>query len=262
MSIESIAVCLHHSKSSGTDKLVLLGIANHDGDGGAWPSIETLAKYANTTERNVTRCINNLISLGEVTRHTNQGGMAHYRNDKRPNRYDVLVRCPNECDGTTQHRLRGDIQGNGMTHTENGVTSRVERGDVGVTLTIHEPSIEPSSNTHASFDAEVHTACNLLADLIAGNGSKRPAVTEKWLADMERLHRIDERSWEQITKAIHWCQDDDFWKANIMSPAKLRKQYDQLRLAAQRDQKKQSPASGWLGILNRVREQDALEIEQ
>jgi hypothetical protein len=59
-----------------------------------------------------------------------------------------------------------------------------------------------------------------------------------------------------------WCQDDDFWKANIMSPAKLRKQYDQLRLAAQREQKKASPASGWLGILNRVREQDALEIEQ
>ena len=87
-------------------------------------------------------------------------------------------------------------------------------------------------------------------------------MTDKWLADMERLHRIDERSWDQIAKAIMWCQDDDFWKANIMSPAKLRKQYDQLRLAAQRDQKKQSPASGWLGILNRVREQDALEIEQ
>jgi len=261
VSIESIAVCLHHSKSIGTDKLVLLGIANHDGDGGSWPSIETLAKYANTTERNVTRCIGNLISLGEVTRYTNQGGMAHYRNDKRPNRYDVLVRCPDLCDGTTQHRLRDDIHGNGVTSRDNGVTSGVLRGDVGVTLTIQEPSIEPSIDTHASFDAEVHDACNLLADLIAANGSKRPAVTEKWLGEMERLHRIDERSWEQITKAIHWCQNDDFWKANIMSPTKLRKQYDQLRLAAQRGQK-QSPASGWLGILNRVREQDHLELEQ
>lgn len=262
MSIESIAVCLHHSKSSGTDKLVLLGIANHLGDGGSWPSIETLAKYANTTERNVTRCINNLISIGEVTRHTNQGGMANYRNDKRPNRYDVLVRCPSDCDGTNQHRLRGDIQGHGMTSGDDGVTFRDQRGDAGVTLTIQEPYIEPSTYSHASFDADVHSACNLLADLIAENGSKRPAVTNKWLSDMERLHRIDDRSWEQIDKAIQWCQNNDFWKANIMSPAKLRKQYDQLRLAAQRDQKKQSPASGWLGILNRVREQDALEIEQ
>jgi hypothetical protein len=116
-------------------------------------------------------------------------------------------------------------------------------------------------NTRTSFDVDVHHACNLLAHLIEGNGSKRPVVTDKWLADMERLHRIDERSWEQITKAIMWCQDDDFWKANIMSPAKLRKQYDQLRLAAQRTQK-QSPASGWLGILNRVREQEPLELER
>ena len=116
-------------------------------------------------------------------------------------------------------------------------------------------------NTRTSFDVEVHNACNLLADLIEGNGSKRPEVTERWLRDMERLHRIDKRSWEQITKAIHWCQDDDFWRANILSPTKLRIQYDQLRLAAQRTQK-QSPASGWLGILNRVREQDHLELER
>jgi hypothetical protein len=116
-------------------------------------------------------------------------------------------------------------------------------------------------NTRTSFDVDVHHACNLLAHLIEGNGSKRPVVTDKWLADMERLHRIDGRSWDQIAKAIMWCQDDDFWKANIMSPAKLRKQYDQLRLAAQRTQK-QSPASGWLGILNRVREQEPLELER
>jgi hypothetical protein len=88
-----------------------------------------------------------------------------------------------------------------------------------------------------TYGDEIHQACNLLAELIEANGSKKPAVTDKWLSDMERLHRIDERSWEQITKAIYWCQEDDFWRGNIMSPAKLRKQYDQLRLAAARNQK-------------------------
>ena len=88
-----------------------------------------------------------------------------------------------------------------------------------------------------TYGDENHKACNLLADLIESNGSKRPAVTDKWLIEMERLNRIDERSWEQITKAIEWCQADDFWRGNIMSPAKLRKQYDQLRLAAQRNSK-------------------------
>jgi hypothetical protein len=102
-----------------------------------------------------------------------------------------------------------------------------------------------------TYGDENHQACNLLADLIAANGSKRPAVTDKWLSDMERLNRIDERSWEQITKAIEWCQADDFWRGNIMSPAKLRKQYDQLRLAAQRGNKqsKVTQTLSWLSNL-------------
>jgi hypothetical protein len=111
-----------------------------------------------------------------------------------------------------------------------------------------------------TYGDEIHQACDLLASLIEANGSKKPIVTDKWLSDMERLYRIDQRSWEQITKAIQWCQDDDFWRANIMSPAKLRKQYDQLRLAAQRDQKqsKFTKTMDWLKNL----ENETKEIGQ
>ena len=99
-----------------------------------------------------------------------------------------------------------------------------------------------------TYGAEVQAACELLADLIESNGSRRPAINERWLSDMERLNRIDERSWDQIHKAIEWCQADDFWRANIMSPGKLRKQYDQLRLAAQRNtkQSKFTKTMDWL----------------
>ena len=111
-----------------------------------------------------------------------------------------------------------------------------------------------------TYGVEIHQACNLLADLIEDNGSRRPTVTDLWLSDMERLNRIDERSWEQITKAIEWCQADDFWRGNIMSPGKLRKQYDQLRLAAQRNtkQSKFTKTMDWLKNL----ENEAKEIEQ
>ena len=111
-----------------------------------------------------------------------------------------------------------------------------------------------------TYGAENHRACNLLADLIEANGSKRPTVSHSWLSDMERLNRIDERSWEQITRAIEWCQADDFWRGNIMSPAKLRKQYDQLRLAAQRNtkQSKFTKTMDWLKNL----ENETKELEQ
>jgi hypothetical protein len=111
-----------------------------------------------------------------------------------------------------------------------------------------------------TYGDEIIQACDLLADLIAANGSRRPQVTDKWLIDMERIHRIDERSWEQITKAIQWCQADDFWRGNILSPAKLRKQYDQLRLAAQRNtkQSKFTKTMDWLKNL----ENETKELEQ
>lgn len=110
-----------------------------------------------------------------------------------------------------------------------------------------------------TYGNEVKNACNLLADLIEQNGSKRPTVTDKWLQDMERLNRIDGRSWEQITAAIVWVQNDSFWRSNVMSPDKLRKQYDQLRLKAQ-SQQKQSKVSQALNWMQNITWDDQKEI--
>jgi hypothetical protein len=54
------------SKSKGRARLVLLSIADHQGELGAWPSIETLAKMVNSSPRSVQRDIQDLIELGEL----------------------------------------------------------------------------------------------------------------------------------------------------------------------------------------------------
>lgn len=99
-----MAAVLHHSKASGTRKLVLLGIANHQGDGGAWPGVEKLAVYANVNVRNVQRAIEWLVSKGELRVSVQQGGDRDTPDHRRPNRYDVLVECPSYCDRTNHHR--------------------------------------------------------------------------------------------------------------------------------------------------------------
>lgn len=103
-----------------------------------------------------------------------------------------------------------------------------------------------------TFESEVIDACNYLADRIEDNGSKRPEVTDRWLMDMQRIHKLDERTWDEINAAIRWSQDDEFWRANILSPGKLRKQYDRMRLQAVRDQKKSkfTQALNWLEDIN------------
>jgi hypothetical protein len=104
VSVEAIAIALHHSKAKGTAKLVLLGIANHDGDGGAWPSKATLAKYANVDQRNVDRAIKTLVSLAEIRVGISEGGRSNTPDYLRPNLYHFLVECPAYCDRSRQHR--------------------------------------------------------------------------------------------------------------------------------------------------------------
>lgn len=97
MSIEAMAAVLHHCEASPAAKLVLLGIANHQGDNGAYPSRETLARYANVSTRSVTRYIDELKMRGylEVQEQAGINGV---------NIYWVTITCPDNCDRTTNHR--------------------------------------------------------------------------------------------------------------------------------------------------------------
>ena len=42
--------------------------------------------------------------------------------------------------------------------------------------------------------------------------------------------RRENRAPDDIEHVIDWCQQDDFWKSNILSTVKLRKQFDQLSM--------------------------------
>lgn len=132
-----MAHVLNHSRAVGTAKVVLLGIANHDGDGGAWPSIETLARYANVDPRSVKRAIRTLEELGEVVVHLNDGGTRSTRNDQRPNRYELTVPRRDDARVTPS---RGDAD------VPDGVTPVSERGDAGVRNGVTPASPEPSLN--------------------------------------------------------------------------------------------------------------------
>lgn len=70
---------------------------------------------------------------------------------------------------------------------------------------------------------------NLLKDLITNNTPtfKQPNINS-WSEEVNKIHRLDKRTYEQIEYVIKWSQQDSFWQANILSPAKLRKQFDTL----------------------------------
>jgi len=91
LSVEAISKVLNYSKAKGSQKLVLIGIANHHGDEGAWPSIKTLARYSNLSERRVQQMIRELAEMGELKIEECQGG--GFRQYKT-NRYWILTETP------------------------------------------------------------------------------------------------------------------------------------------------------------------------
>lgn len=103
MSIEAMNLVLNFSQATGRAKLVLLGIANHFGDNGAWPSIETLARYANASERSVKRDIQELINLGELHVEVNAAPMG---GQYKTNLYWITIPS-----GVTTQVSRGDSSG-------------------------------------------------------------------------------------------------------------------------------------------------------
>ena len=109
MSIEAVAIALHHSQAKGTAKLVLIGIANHDGDAGSFPKVSTLARYANVHPRRIPEAIAQLVALGEITVDQKAGGL-NVRAEIAPNLYHITLDCPANCDGTRRHQLL-DAQG-------------------------------------------------------------------------------------------------------------------------------------------------------
>lgn len=103
MSVEALSIVLNHSRAKGASKLVLIGIANHlgpDAEEGAWPSQARLAAYANVSDRAVRDAIDNLVALGELRVAV---GAGQSRNQYKPNRYWLNLRCPEDCDRSYNH---------------------------------------------------------------------------------------------------------------------------------------------------------------
>jgi len=60
----------------------------------------------------------------------------------------------------------------------------------------------------------------------------------KWSEDIDKINRLDNRTYKQIEWMIRWCQQDPFWSQNILSPSKLRQKFNQLVVKSKGSQKK------------------------
>lgn len=119
---------------------------------------------------------------------------------------------------------------NGVT---GGVTDSVSNDASNSAPTRPDPTHkEEPKGSSAEIREDVKAVCELLAGLIADNGSLKPKITKTWTDSARRMIDLDGREPERAANLIRWCQGNAFWRKNILSMPTFREKYDQLRLAA------------------------------
>ena len=80
------------------------------------------------------------------------------------------------------------------------------------------------------FSVEDMRMVDLLIGLIQQNNPdwQMRGSKDNWAEHINKLHRIDGRSYEQIEMMIKWVQSDSFWSQNILSTYKLREKFNDL----------------------------------
>ena len=107
-----------------------------------------------------------------------------------------------------------------------------------------DPKDSPDKENNIVYDEQsyAYRAANYLRTKILENNPRERVPLadpenknmQAWAREMDRLNRLgpvgaapSEKKgydWKEIRALIDWCQDDEFWRANILSPAKFREQ--------------------------------------
>ncbi len=146
-------------------------------------------------------------------------------------------------------RQRKHREEKGLSRRDSTVSHGVSHGDVTPLVTPTPTRPDPTRPLVASNEArdvaeirpDVSRLCNLLADLIEANGSKRPTIGKGWHDAARLMVDTDKRPLAEIVTLIQWAQADSFWRGNILSMPKFRDKYDTLRL--QRETKMKAASS-------------------
>jgi hypothetical protein len=113
--------------------------------------------------------------------------------------------------------------------------------------------LPPDEQPKFDNDSRPYKAAAYLRKLILENNNREPVPDENpkdledWAVELDRLNRLGPPGaknkgydWKEIGQIMEWCQDDSFWRKNIKSASKFRKQITKLEDSMKNDTTKKS----------------------
>ena len=104
-------------------------------------------------------------------------------------------------------------------------------------------SRKPKSATRKRLfsDEDLQIANEFFESLLTDNPNMKKPNLNSWADKIRLMRERDNRLVSDIRDIWYWARGDDFWSVNILSPDKLRKQFDQLAVRANQEQQVDLP---------------------
>ena len=221
------------------DRLLFIGLWSYVDDNGV--GIDRLSliatelfpddieKEPRETFARVSRGLASLSEAGRITRYSVDGkDYLSVTNWTEHQKIDKPGRARYPLPTSTDAHIRDTLANVSRDPIEASPTGEGEKGRRGEG---EKPSSSPTADA-AEDREDVQSLCQHLADRIVANGSKQPNIGKGWIDAARLLLDRDARDLDEAHRLIDWCQDDSFWRTNILSMPKFREKYDALRLKA------------------------------
>lgn len=236
----------------------LMAIANASG-WDEWLSVPLLklkSELHTNSDQTVMNARNVLVQAGRIeVRKGKRGKAADYRlipfaesSSGDNSRDNTGVKNTNKDTSGDNNRVNNGVNSRGLS----GVNSRDNTGTyykqnkTKLNNTSEKSQATPHKQKEKfSADSVEYRLAMYLFSKIKQNNPQHKDLTDsqeqKWADHIRLMIQRDKRSPQQIKNMIDWSQADSFWKQNILSTAKLRKQYDTMAPKANSQWQTQRP---------------------
>jgi len=115
----------------------------------------------------------------------------------------------------------------------NGDVTHVTKSNIGkrhIDIDTNINILKPSSSKNSFSTEDYELAVYIHKKIKELNPNLKDPNIDKWANEIRLMRERDKRSLDEIRNIFTWANNDPFWRTNILSPAKLRKQFDQLTI--------------------------------
>jgi hypothetical protein len=164
--------------------------------------------------KTISKCVKKLVDAGTITvEETKQGTLFTIVNYAKYQDKQELKKETGNASGN-------EVETNGERSGNNNKNGNKGKNDKNVK--------KNTQRKYAEDSIYIKLAKYFVEQIRNNNPDFKDPNYQRWANDIRLMMEIDKRTEEQIRYLMRWVQQDNFEMANVLSPAKLRKRFDQL----------------------------------